>query len=79
MLPIRHKKIWRATGGREATQKTEQTLTFVPAQVTKNRNHGKIVASEKEKTMRVSLERQDASDGTGITCLNNSLNTRHVG
>lgn len=29
--------------------------------------------------MRVSSERQDASDGTGITCLNNSLNTRHVG
>jgi hypothetical protein len=29
--------------------------------------------------MRVSSERQDASDGTGITCLNNSLNARHVG
>ena len=29
--------------------------------------------------MRVSSERQDASDGTGITRLNNSLNARHVG
>jgi hypothetical protein len=57
----------------------KKTLTFVLAQVTKNRNHDKIVAPEKEKAMRVTSERQDASDGTGITCLNNSLNTRHVG
>ena len=28
--------------------------------------------------MRVSSERQDATDGTGITCLNNSLNASHI-
>ncbi len=27
--------------------------------------------------MRVSSERQDATDGTGITCLNNSLDASH--
>lgn len=29
--------------------------------------------------MRVLSERQDAGDGTGITCLNNSLDTSHFG
>jgi hypothetical protein len=28
--------------------------------------------------MHVTSERQDATDGTGITCLNNSLDASHI-
>ena len=57
-------------------------MTFVFIRVTFIVRHGRIGAT-KEKDygngMRSLTERQDASDGTGITCLSHSLNARHLG